>query len=52
MTCSTTKNHYRQFPDGKQIVFDERLKPMLQASKVLKKHFSEYGEISTKNGNY
>jgi hypothetical protein len=28
--------------------FDERLKPMLEASKVLKKHFSEYGDISTK----
>jgi len=28
--------------------FDERLKPMLEASKVLKKAFPEYGEISTK----
>ena len=28
--------------------FDERLKPMLEASKVLKKHFPEYGEIKTK----
>jgi hypothetical protein len=28
--------------------FDERLKPMLEASKVLKKAYPEYGEISTK----
>jgi hypothetical protein len=28
--------------------FDERLKPMLEASKVLKKAFPDYGEISTK----
>jgi hypothetical protein len=28
--------------------FEERLKPMLEASKVLKKHFPEYGEIMTK----
>jgi len=28
--------------------FDERLKPMLEASKLLKKTYPEYGEISTK----
>ena len=28
--------------------FDDRLKPMLEASKLLKKHYPEYGEISTK----
>jgi hypothetical protein len=28
--------------------FEERLKPMLEASKVLKTHFPEYGEIKTK----